>query len=227
MQAAAPPREDAPVEEPVPTHTAASWLLAIMPLWVIVITALLAATDASAAAIFLALAATLTLLNPIGLALTLWDIATLRRRGSSLSMAHALWVLLGVYLIARAILLKGKDRERWVLVGVNLVAGLVAMVALGGSVVTIVTDEDVRRAFLYNESFTEREIATTHFAQTGQRINVDCPNEPPIASGETFECEMTKPSGRIVWIATVTWENNFGMYSWTIREGTSPLLDQA
>ena len=207
----------------IETRTTASWLLTLMPLTAVLIVGGLALADVPAFALWVTSSLALSLVAPVGIGLALWDLSSLRTRGSTLSMANSLWMLLGawLYLVIRAAQVNSTDRERWVLVVVNLVLSTMAAAALLVPLYYVAIDQDVRRALVYSEAYTERQIAREVFRDTDQRVDVDCPAEPPVGRGETFECSLTdSATGDRVGTAVVTWDNDFGYFSWTTTSGS-------
>ena len=230
--AAIPPGADvapATVEAPVPTHTAASWLIAVTPLMLAIIAVLVVVSDVPGIAVFAIIGFTSLLLLPASIALSLWDVSTLRKRGSSMAMAHALWVLLGgwVYLLVRAIVLKGSDRERWVVLAFTFVAGVLTAIVFGASFASLLSDEDFRRDLFYDRDYMEGAIERGIMLRQDAAVEADCPDEPPVSDGDTFECVITTDDGQPYGVAIVTWRNNFGAYSWIVHQGVAPSINQA
>jgi hypothetical protein len=221
----------APLAEPEPevsSRTLASWVLALSPLVMGLVSLLLAISDVDpwpALAIFGLLS---LLMVPASIGLGLWDIATLRERGSRLAMAHALWILLGgwVYLLIRAILIKSSDREQWIVLGVNVLVGIVAGVMAMAGLYNVFNTSEIRRALFYNQTYMERQIEDGVKEDSGRVVQVECPDTPPVGEGLSFDCSINDPSGERVGTAIITWDNNFGWFSWTTNRDTFS-VDQA
>ena len=220
-----------PAKEPEPevaSRTLASWLLAFFPLVLGLMTVLLAISDLEPGPAFAVLGLFSLLLVPAGVGLGLWDIATLRARGSNLSQAHALWVFLGgwVYLLIRAILIKSQDREQWLVLGVNVLTAMITgFVALAGFY-NILNTPEVRRAIFYDQGYMERQIESGVKQDSGRIVQVECPEEPPVGEGLSFDCAINNMTGARVGTAIITWDNNFGWFSWTTNRDTFT-VDQA
>jgi hypothetical protein len=225
---AATPSVVADPEPTIASRTAPSWLIALLPLAFSVLGVVLLVIGASPLAIWVALGLLGFVLVAANLGLGFWDVATLRSRGSSMAMAHALWVLLGgwVYLLVRAIMLKGSDRERWVLMVVNIGAGLVTTVVFVVGIYALFTDETFRREIFYQQASVEHTIERGVSNRAGFDVVVDCPQDPPIAQGDSFECTVTDTSGQVLGVATVTWTDNFGTFSWEAHPSTDPVSPQ-
>ena len=168
------------------------------------------------------------LLVPASIGLGLWDIATLRARGSRLSRAHALWIFLGgwVYFLIRAVIIKSSDREQWIVLAVNVIVAIVAGVISLAGVYNIVNTPEVRRALFYDQSYMERQIEEGAKEDSGRIVEVECPETPPVGEGQSFDCAINDASGERVGTAIVTWDNNFGWFSWTTNRNTFS-VDQA
>jgi hypothetical protein len=215
-------------EPDVSSRTLASWLLAVFPLVLGLVCVLLALSDIDPVPGLAVVGLLSLLLVPAGIGLGLWDIATLRARGSRLAQAHALWVFLGgwVYLLIRAILIKSSDREQWVVLGVNVLVGIVASVMAMAGLYNVLNTSEVRRALFYNQSYMEREIEDGIKEDSGRIVEVACPETPPVGEGLSFDCAINDMSGERVGTAIITWDNNFGWFSWTTNRDTFS-VDQA
>ena len=224
----APVAAPAEPEPDVSSRTLASWLLALLPLVVGLASVLLALSEIDAGPGLAVFALLSLLLVPAGIGLGLWDIATLRSRGSRLAMAHALWVFLGgwIYLLIRAILIKSADREQWVVLGVNVLVGLVAGVMAMAGLYNVVNTAEVRRALFYDQIYMEQQIEDGIKDDSGRTVEVECPETPPVGEGLSFDCAINDPSGERVGTAIITWDNNFGWFSWTTNRDTFG-VDQA
>jgi hypothetical protein len=124
-----------------------------------------------------------------------------------------------VYLLIRAILLKTSDRERWVVLALNLTTGVVVGVAFLAMFVSVWQDQDFRRNIFYDQASMERSIQTGIREQLGNSVDVQCPTEPLVGIGHTFDCTIYDASGRAIATATVTWTDNYGGYKWTATGG--------
>jgi hypothetical protein len=135
-----------------------------------------------------------------------------------------LWVLLGswVFLLVRALLLKGPDRERWILIGVNFATGLLTSAVFIAGFIATVTDEGFRRDIFYQRSEVERTIAHDISDRTGFAVQVSCPEAPPVGEGDSFECSVANQSGQLLGVAIVTWTNDFGSFTWQPHSGHQP-----
>jgi hypothetical protein len=208
----------------IPTRTAASWLIALLPLVVALVGGALLISGISARLGLVTFGLTGLVLFPVTVGLGFWDVTTLRSRGSSMALAHALWVLLGgwVYLLVRAVVLKGADRERWVLLAVNVGAGLITSVVAVVGVAVLFSDADLRRELFYQQAGVEHTIERSISNRAGIPVQVDCPEDPPIERGDAFECSVLDESGFVLGAATVTWTDSFGTFEWEAHPGTEP-----
>jgi hypothetical protein len=215
-------------EAVVATRTAASWLIALLPVVVTVIAAALLVGDVRGPFVLTALGLGGFVLLPISVGLSFWDVTTLRSRGSTIALLHALWILLGgwVYLLVRALLLKGSDRERWVLLGVSFATGLLTSAMFIAGFIATVTDEGFRRDIFYQQSVVERTIARDISDRAGLQVQVECPDDPPIGEGDSFDCSVDNESGQMLGVATVTWTNDFGAFTWEAHPGGAPSSPQ-
>ena len=76
-----------------------------------------------------------------------------------------------------------------------------AVLALVGLVVVALVVLLVRRfPGGLDSGSVEREVAAEYEQRTGDPVEVRCPDEMPVASGEVYACEGTRPDGEVIYV---------------------------
>jgi Domain of unknown function (DUF4333)/Protein of unknown function (DUF2510) len=122
----------------------------------------------------------------------------------------AWWSLLSpwAYLWARAAKRSNRTNLDWILLAAS-VAGWVLVVAIATPVISNVAAANTS----FNRAKVQTDIARGIQNQLGVRAKVDCPQDPPIHPGSTFQCIARAADGSRA-LVTVTIQDRSGDYTW-------------
>ena len=73
---------------------------------------------------------------------------------------------------------------------------------------------------LHDQTYMERQIEEGVKEDSGRIVEAECPEAPPVGEGQSFDCAINDTSGERVGTAVITWDNNFGWFSWTTNRDT-------
>lgn len=171
------------------THNGAVWMIALIPLLQLVLSLLVLTAFGSAEASGV-MAAIWLAPYPIVIALAALDRHNLRKTGHEVT-AHWLWALLTapVYLIVRAV---AAIRESgggfgpvlvWFALGLLQIGAIIAVPGLLISTVPAVFADQAEQSVMADA------------AVIGAKLDVTCPDLPPVLIGQTFECSGARQTG--------------------------------
>lgn len=126
------------------------------------------------------------------------------------STGIAWWSLLSpwAYLWARAAKRSNRTNLDWMLLGASAV-GWVLIVAIATPVISNVAEANTS----FNRAKVQTDIARGIQNQLGVRATIDCPQDPPIHPGSTFQCIARAADGSRAMV-TVTIQDRSGDYVW-------------
>jgi hypothetical protein len=213
MGAAMPAGAGIPMAGPVAVKGAPvpwAWAVAATPLILLAVAALFAAlggeNGSTSGYIFIGVVAAAV----IAVFMSYRDARMLVTSGDLRGAGIAWWSLLSpwAYLWARAAKRSNRTNMDWILLAAS-VAGWVLIVAIATPVINNVAVANTS----FNRVKVQTDIARGIRNQLGVRATVDCPQDPPIHPGSTFQCIARAADGSRAMV-TVTIQDRSGDYTW-------------